>query len=107
RMTLAFVGLGWAALALMCFFQFVRRQTTLDYNYMAFALYPQAFACLGAALSWRTRTARDAALAAGLAAAALLGTLLFLLPSPVPTVLNAVSASTGVAWAGASAPPLA
>ena len=106
RMSLAFVGLGWAALALMCFFQFVRRQTTLDYSYMAFALYPHAFACLSAALSWRTRTARHAALAAGLAAAAMLGTLLFLLPSPVPGVLNAVSALTGLARSAAIVPPL-
>jgi hypothetical protein len=106
RMSLTLVALGWAALALMCYFQFVRRQTTLDYNYMAFALYPHAFACLGAVLVPSARTAPRAGLIAVLASLVVLAGLLLLLPTRLPDAMNALSVSARLAQAGAIVPPL-
>ena len=43
RFLVTHVGLAWAALAIMAYFQFVRRVTTLDYPEMSFALHMHTF----------------------------------------------------------------
>lgn len=91
------VAVAWAALAVMVFFQFVRRQTTLDYSYMAFPLYLHAFPCAGAVLAgWNQDRHRWPLLTIGAAAATILGTLLFLLPAPLPSVMDRLSAVAGI-----------
>jgi hypothetical protein len=106
RLSLILVALAWAAFAIMCFFQFVRRQTTLDYGYMAFALYPHAFTCLGPILSEPQRSARNAVWVAGTVSTAILGTLVFLLPTPLPEVMETLSQAAGIAHFGPIVPPL-
>jgi hypothetical protein len=106
RLSLTFVALAWVSLGIMCFFQFVRRQTALEPSYMAFALYPHAFACLGAVLSVPQRTRRNAAWTASAASAAILGALIFLLPAPLPQAMEAVFQPAGIARFGSIVPPL-
>ena len=102
-MSITLVGLGWAALGIMCYFQFVRRLTTLDYSYMAFALYPHAFACLGAVPLRDAR--RGASRPRRLSAAVILGTLLLLLPTPLPGLMETRRAGSARA-SGAIVAPL-
>ena len=64
RMSLTLVGLAWAAFVIMCYFQLARRLTTLDYSYVAFALYPHAFACLAVAFADEKRGAWTATVSA-------------------------------------------
>ncbi len=90
RMPITLVALAWAAFGIMCYFQFARRLTTLDYSYVAFAAYPHAFACLGAVLVEARRSAYGALVQAGIASAVILGTLLFLLPTPLPEAMNSM-----------------
>jgi hypothetical protein len=90
RMAITLVALAWAALGIMGYFQFAQRLTTLDYSYVAFALYPHAFASLGAVLFETKRSAHSARLHAGIVSAAVLGTLLILLPTPLPEAMNAL-----------------
>ena len=100
RLARAFVAQAWLALAIMLFFQFVRRQTTLDYYYMAFPIYLHAFPCLAAALAgWRAvrQGASERPVIAAAAAAVVLGALLFLLPAPLPQWMSVLSISTGLA----------
>jgi hypothetical protein len=105
RLSLTLVALAWAAFGIMCYFQFARRLTTLDYGYVAFVLYPHAFACLGVVLSQAMREARRPALLVGVVSALILGTLLLLLPSPLPQMMNALSQSLGLLkWAPPVAP---
>lgn len=106
RMAIALVALGWVALAIMCFFQFVRRQTTLDYHYMAFALYPNAFLCLAAALASSRRSVSSTSLVATLTTAVLLGTLLFLLPAAMPRARDGIIAALRLGTIAAIVPPL-
>jgi len=96
RSALAFVGLAWGALAIMCYFQFVRRQTTLDYHYMAFALYVHAFPCLAAAMASGKDERPLPWPSAAATAAIVLGALLFLLPEPLPALMDGASAWLGV-----------
>ena len=107
RLSLTLIGSAWAAFGLMCYFQFGRRQTTLDYSYMAFALYPHAFLCLSAVLGEPRRSTREAAIGAGVVSAAILGTLLFLLPRPLPAVMDALPNIMGFARPGWVIAPLA
>jgi len=98
RVSIAFVASAWAALAIMCYFQFVRRQVALDYSYHAFPLYLHAFPCVGAALAgWARGQQRQPALLVGLATLSVLGPLLLLLPTPLPHVMDATSAFMGLA----------
>jgi hypothetical protein len=106
RLSFTVVASAWAAFGVMCYFQFGRRQTTLDYSYMAFALYPPAFLCLIAALSDRERSTRAAAIAAGWGSAAILGALLLLLPRTIPAMMDAISQSAGLTQLGWIVPPL-
>jgi hypothetical protein len=103
RMKVMFVALAWAGVAIMCWFQFVRRQVALDYSYHAFPIYLYAFPCLGAALTGRESRA---ILASSLAALAIVGTLLFLLPTPLPQAMDAISSATALDRFAAIVPPL-
>ena len=99
RLLLVLVGLAWAALAIMCFFQFVQRQTTLDYSYMAFVVYLHAFPCAAAAVAVRRDGAEQGErplLTIGIATTVILGTLLVLLPTPLPGFMNSVSTLIGL-----------
>jgi hypothetical protein len=107
RMAIAFVVLAWAAFGIMCYFQLAGRLTTLDYSYVAFAVYPHAFACLGAVLSDARRGATDALVHAGIVTAVVLGTLLFLLPTPLPDVMNSMFQASALAHLWPIVTPLA
>jgi hypothetical protein len=106
RLSLTLVALAWAAFGIMCYFQFLGRETTFDYSYMAFVLYPHAFACLGAVLCEARQSARPTLWVAGLGSAAILATLLFLLPAPLPEAIDAISRSLGLTRFAAIVPPL-
>jgi hypothetical protein len=82
---------AWAAFALMCVAQFWRRQATLDHDYLAFPLYPYAFACGGIALS-DARFRQDTTVPL-LAAAIILMPLLLLMPVALPSSMNAAAAA--------------
>jgi hypothetical protein len=98
RLRFALVALAWAALGIMGYFQFVRRQTALDYSYVAFALYLHAFPCVGAVLAgWTPRVHNRPALAVGLTTVVVLGALLFLLPTPLPGLMNTLERAAGLA----------
>ncbi len=107
RMAIALVVLAWAAFGIMCYFQLAGRLTTLDYSYVAFAVYPHAFACLGAVLSDARRSAKDALVHAGIVTAVVLGTLLLLLPTPLPDVMNAMFQASALAHLWPIVTPLA
>ncbi len=97
RLARVFVVQAWMAFALMVFFQFGRQQTTLDYNYMAFAVYLHAFPSVAAALaSWRGGTCRERPVVAVIATAVVLGALLFLLPALLPQWMYTLSVSAGL-----------
>jgi hypothetical protein len=94
---------AWIALGILAYFQFVRRQTLLDHDYQAFALYVHAFPCLAAGLAAGSRlTTSRAGTIAGIATAVILFPLLALLPSPLPQWASATSAAIGLA----TAPPV-
>jgi hypothetical protein len=81
----------------MLFFQFVRRQTTLDYNYMAFPLYLHAFPCLAAGLRGRKASGvRERPVVAAIATAIVLAPLLFLLPSRLPQFMPTLVSAAGL-----------
>lgn len=107
RMALTLVALAWAALGIMGYFQFARRLTTLDYSYVAFAVYPHAFACLGAVLFEARRSASGALVQAGIVSAVILGTLLFLLPAPLPEAMNSMFQASALEHLWPIATPLA
>jgi hypothetical protein len=48
RILVVLVAQAWMAFVVLCFFQFIRRQTVLDHNYQAFSAYIHAFPCLAA-----------------------------------------------------------
>jgi hypothetical protein len=107
-MKLTCVALAGASVAIMCYFQFVRRQTAFDYSYMAFPIYMFAFLCLGAALARREGGLEGRPMLVALAATlAIVGTLLFLLPVTLPRVMNAMSTAVGLARFPPIAAPLA
>jgi hypothetical protein len=109
RFALLFVLQGWAALALMSFFQFARGQTVLDWSYMAFPLYCHAFPALAAAL-WRPETLREGRIGTfatvATAAAAIVLPLLFLMPAALPGLINTCARVLGLAALPAVAGPL-
>jgi hypothetical protein len=91
------VALAWAGVAILCYFQFVRRQTALDYAYMAFPIYMFAFLCLGAVLARRDRGLEGRPmLVVGAATLAVVGVLLLLLPAPLPRVMDTMAAAAGM-----------
>jgi hypothetical protein len=96
------------AFAVMCFFQFIRRVTMLDYAYMAFPLYLHAFPAIGAMLAATSVDSRSRwpAIVAATASVVILGTLLFLMPGPLPQWLVAASAAIGLAQAPSVVAPL-
>jgi hypothetical protein len=96
RLSFTLVASAWAVLGVMSYFQFAGGLTTLDYSYVAFALYPHAFMCLGVVLSEAMREGRRQALLVGLVSAVILGTLLLLLPSPLPQMMQTLSQSLGL-----------
>ena len=100
RMSLTLVGLAWATFVIMCYFQLARRLTTLDYSYVAFALYPHAFACLAVAFADEKRGAWIATVSAVI----IVGTLAVLLPAPLPRLMEALAQS--LAQFGAMVAPL-
>jgi hypothetical protein len=106
-MSLTLVALAWAAFAIMCYAQLAQRLTTLDYSYVAFALYPHAFACLGVAVADATNTPRTRAASAVLVAAIIVGTLALLLPAPLPGLMETLTRSLALSQFGSIAGPLA
>lgn len=102
RMSLALVGLAWASFAIMCYAQLAQRLTTLDYSYVAFALYPHAFACLAVAVAGEKR----GAWAVTLSAIVIIGTLALLLPAPLPQLMEALARSVALAQFGPIVAPL-
>ena len=105
RLAIALAASAWMAFAVMCFFQFVRRMTMLDYSYMSFPLYLHAFPAIGAMLAAASVGARSRrpAIATATASVVMLGTLLFLMPGPLPHWLSAASAAIRLR----QAPPIA
>ena len=108
RLAIALAASAWMAFAVMCFFQFVRRMTMLDYSYMSFPLYLHAFPAIGAMLAAASVDARSRrpAIATATASVVMLGTLLFLMPGPLPHWLSAASAAIGLRQAPPIAAPL-
>jgi hypothetical protein len=102
RMSLTLVGLAWAAFVIMCYFQLARRLTTLDYSYVAFALYPHAFACFAVAFADEKRGAGTVMISAAI----IIGTLALLLPTPLPGLMEALAQSLALAQLGAIVAPL-
>jgi hypothetical protein len=102
RMSFTLVGLAWAAFVVMCYFQLAQRLTTLDYSYVAFALYPHAFACLAVAFAGEKRSAW----AVTLSAAVIVGTLALLLPAPLPLLMETLARSLALAQFGPVVAPL-
>ena len=103
RLSFTVVALGWAALAMMVFFQFVRRQTTLDYSFMAFPLYLFAFPCAAVALASARLERTGRPVVVGTFTAAVVGTLLMLMPESLPRWMEALSGSLA---GSAALPPL-
>jgi hypothetical protein len=101
RLLWALVGLAWAALVIMCYFQLARRLTTLDYSYVAFVLYPHAFACLAVAFADEKRRAWIAALIA----VVIVGTLALLMPTLLPAAMERLMQALGLARFGAIVGP--
>jgi hypothetical protein len=98
RVKLTYVALAWASVAVMCYFQFVRHQVALDYSYHAFPIYLLAFPCLAAALAGGNHGQEGRPmLVAGAATLAIVGTLLFLLPAPLPRAMSTMTAAVGLA----------
>ena len=108
RLAIALAASAWMAFAVMCFFQFVRRMTMLDYSYMSFPLYLHAFPAIGAMLAAASVGARSRrpAIATATASVVMLGTLLFLMPGPLSHWLSAASAAIGLRQAPPIAAPL-
>ena len=102
RMPWTLVGLAWAALVIMCYSQMARRLTTLDYSYLAFALYPHAFACLAVALTDLKRGAWTVTVSA----AVIVGTLALLLPAPLPGTMETLARWLALAQFGPIVAPL-
>jgi len=101
-MSWALVGLAWAALAIMAYFQLAQRLTTLDYSYVAFVLYPHAFACLAVVFADDKRGAWTATMSA----VVIVGTLVLLLPAPLPWLMNTLAGSLALAPLGSIVAPL-
>jgi hypothetical protein len=93
RLRVSFVVQAWAAFAILCFFQFVRRVPMLDHYYFAFVAYFCAFPCAAAALAGHEAIdgRRDRLLLVAIAALIMIGSLL-LLPTVLPSVLGAWAA---------------
>jgi hypothetical protein len=108
RMGYVLVAQAWTAFAILCFFQFVRRQTALDHDYLAFVAYFHAFPCTAAALAseGRTEGRRARLVTAAVAAVIMLGTLMLLLPTPLPRLMSGMSEATGLARLPPAGPPL-
>jgi hypothetical protein len=102
RMALGLVVLAWAAFAIMCYFQLARRLTTLDYSYVAFALYPHAFACLAVVFA----DAKRGAWVATASAVVIVGTLALLMPAPLPGLMEGTSRSLALTQFGPIVAPL-
>src|SRR4051812_38912470 len=104
------VLLPCVALALTCVFQFWRHVTTLDYDYMAFVLFPHAVAA-GATAVWAFRPAASDASrhprgVLAISAAVILAPLLLLMPTTLPTLMNEAAARVGLAHVARIVPPL-
>ncbi len=99
------VALPCVALALTCVFQFWTRETTLDYDYMAFVLYLHAFPAVATAL--RNPAAAGAGRTTLLVVAAfmVLGALLFV-PTTLPAMMASLAARVGLSPTPAIVPPL-
>jgi FkbM family methyltransferase len=108
RLAISLVASGWIAFAVMCFFQFVRHMTMLDYPYMAFPLYIHAFPAIGAMLATTSVGVRGRwpLIAVATAAVVMLGSLLLLMPAALPRWLNAASAAIGLLQAPLIVAPL-
>jgi hypothetical protein len=102
RMSLTLVGIAWAAFALMCYCQLALRLTTLDYSYVAFALYPHAFACLAVAFAGEKRGAWPVTLNA----VVIIGTLAVFMPAPLPQLMETLARSLALAQSGPIVAPL-
>jgi hypothetical protein len=108
RLTLSLVAQAWVAFAILCSFQFGGRQTILDSGYGAFVANFHAFPCVAAALTpWGRADARvDSFRTAAVSAIVMLGTLLLLLPTPLPGLLRDAFAALGLVGLPPAGPPL-
>ena len=99
RLRISFVAQAWAALAILCFFQFARQLPMLDRDYFAFVAYFHAFPCVAAVLASNEAVEgrRTRLLPVAIAALAMIGSLLLLLPTALQRVLGAASAAIGLA----------
>ena len=100
------IALPWIAFALTCVFQFWTRETTLDYDYMAFVLYLHAFPAAAIVL-WSPADVRNRrAVLLAVATALTLGSLLFLMPTTLPAMMMAGVDRLGLAHLPRLLPPL-
>jgi hypothetical protein len=93
RLRIGFVVQAWAAFAILTFFQFARRLPMLDHDYFAFVVYFHAFPCAAAALlsDGTAERQHSRGTMAGIAAIVMIGTLMLLMPTALPSALGAVS----------------
>ena len=92
-----FIVQGWIGLGIYAYFQLVRRQTMLDPNYFAFALYCLAFPAIGAILQHTRQSSLQRGAWLTIVSAALIpGALLFAMPA-LP-ILIARSTAFASAW---------
>jgi hypothetical protein len=100
------VVLPCLALALTCVFQFWTRETTLDYDYMAFVLYLHAFPAAAVAVSVPAEASRRRTALLVLSTVLVLGFLLAFMPSRLPSVMGILVERVGLANAPRIVPPL-
>jgi hypothetical protein len=106
RLNGTLVVLPCLALAMTCVFQFWTRETTLDFDYMAFVLYLHAFAAAATAVACSTDAGwRRLALLACSTALVLLP-LLALMPADLPTVMSRLVERVGLMQSPRIVPPI-
>lgn len=98
RLILSGVAPAWAAFAILCLFQFAGHQPVFDNEFTGFVANCHAFPCVAAALRvWGSTDARgERPITAAVSAVVLLGTLMWLLPAPLPGLLVDVSTALGL-----------
>jgi hypothetical protein len=108
RRTGTLVLVSVVALAITCFFQFWTRETTLDYDYMAFVLYLHALPATAVALWYPAgREPQRRRLTLLIAATSIVVLpLLTLMPSPLPAFMNSNVIRVGLGQAPEIVPPL-
>jgi hypothetical protein len=91
RFSAALVLQGWSAMLVVAYCQFVRHQSVMDHDYMAFVIQCHTFPAFGVALlgpARSDRSVREASSAVALAGIVILGALLFGMPTVIPRSLE-------------------